>query len=202
MNTSRRAFLATSFSAGLTSALAFAAVPAFALTDAEANRLVARLVADINKTINSGGSVNRMIGDFEKIFIRYADVPTIARSALGPQARSASASQLRAYTGVFQGYIARKYGRRFNEFKGGTVTVRNAVNRGKFFEVNTVADLPGQAPFGVVFRVSDRSGKDLFFDMIVEGISLLSTERVEIGAMLDRRKGDIGALTQDLKRAG
>jgi phospholipid transport system substrate-binding protein len=50
----------------------------------------------------------------------------------------------------------------------------------------------------VAFRVSDRSGKQLFFDIIIEGISLLSSERVEIGALLDARNGHIGRLTQDL----
>ena len=57
---------------------------------------------------------------------------------------------------------------------------------------------PSSAPFEVTFRVSDRSGKQLFFDIIIEGISLLSSERVEIGALLDARNGHIGRLTQDL----
>ena len=50
--------------------------------------------------------------------------------------------------------------------------------------------------------MSDRSGRDLFFDMIIEGISLRLTERTEIGSMLDRRKGDIDALIGDLKQSG
>jgi phospholipid transport system substrate-binding protein len=50
--------------------------------------------------------------------------------------------------------------------------------------------------------VSDRSGQDKFFDMIIEGISLRLSERTEVGAMLDRRNGDIDALIQDLKQAG
>ncbi|MDO7735657.1 MAG: ABC transporter substrate-binding protein [Planktomarina temperata] len=50
--------------------------------------------------------------------------------------------------------------------------------------------------------MSDRSGRNLFFDIIVEGISLLSSERVEIGALLDARNGDIAKLTRDLARLG
>jgi len=42
----------------------------------------------------------------------------------------------------------------------------------------------------------------LFFDIIVEGISLLSSERVEIGALLDARNGDIAKLIRDLARLG
>ena len=42
----------------------------------------------------------------------------------------------------------------------------------------------------------------LFFDIIIEGISLLSSERVEIGALLDERNGNIARLTRDLVNLG
>jgi phospholipid transport system substrate-binding protein len=54
----------------------------------------------------------------------------------------------------------------------------------------------------VSFHVSDRSGKDLFFNMYIEGVNLLLTERTEIGAMLDKRRGDIDAMIRDLKKSG
>jgi phospholipid transport system substrate-binding protein len=68
--------------------------------------------------------------------------------------------------------------------------------------VRTTAELRGQAPFAVTFLVSDRSGQPKFFDLVIEGISLLRTERTEIGAMLDRRRRDIDLLIQDLRQAG
>ena len=122
----------------------------------------------------------------------------ISRSALGPRARTASALELNKFSFAFRSYIARKYGRRFKEFVGSAIIVKNTTNRGKFFEVNALATMQGSAPFEVAFRVSDRSGQQLFFDIIIEGISLLSSERVEIGALLDARNGDISRLTQDL----
>ena len=82
------------------------------------------------------------------------------------------------------------------------MTVEGARQVKNFYEVNAVAKLRGQAPFAVTFLVSDRSGQDKFFDLLIEGISLLRTERTEIGAMLDRRGGDIDALIADLQRAG
>lgn len=176
--------------------------PALALTANEASALIQRATGEINAVINSGKSESAMYGDFERIFARYADVPTIARSALGPDARRASQGQLRAFTQAFQGYMARKYGRRFREFIGGQVVVQGARQVKTFYEVNATANLRGQAPFAVTFLVSDRSGRDLFFDLLIEGISLLRTERTEIGAMLDRRGGNIDALIADLQRAG
>lgn len=173
-----------------------------ALTSDQAAALIQRATAEINTVINSGRSETAMYRDFERIFERYADVPTIARSALGPDARRASSAQLRAFTQAFQGYMARKYGRRFREFIGGQITVQGARAVKSFYEVSAVADLRGEPPFAVTFLVSDRSGRDKFFDLLIEGISLLRTERTEIGAILDRRGGDIDALVADLQRTG
>ena len=52
----------------------------------------------------------------------------------------------------------------------------------------------------MTFLVSGQSSR--FFDMLIEGVSLLKSERTEIGSMLDRRKGDINALISDLRKAG
>lgn len=170
-----------------------------ALDTGAARALVDSVVAEINRVINSGKSESAMYGEFRQIFMRYADVPTIARSTLGPEARQASRQQLAAFTEAFSIYMARKYGARFREFIGGEIVVRNAQPVNTFVEVNGQAVLRGQAPFAVTFLVSDRSGSVKFFDLLIEGISLLKTERTEIGAMLDARRGNIDQLTADLR---
>jgi phospholipid transport system substrate-binding protein len=38
--------------------------------------------------------------------------------------------------------------------------------------------------------------------MFIEGVNLLLTERTEIGAMLDARKGNLNQLIKDLNRTG
>ena len=160
------------------------------------------MVADIQSVINSGKAEPQMYQDFARIFTRYADVPTVARYCLGQDARTASATQLKNFTNAYVGYISRKYGSRFREFAGGTIEVQGTRAVKSYFEVKTVANLRGQAPFEVTFLVSDKSGKNLFFDMYVEGISMLKSERTEIGAMIDRRKGDLDAMIADLAKAG
>jgi phospholipid transport system substrate-binding protein len=51
----------------------------------------------------------------------------------------------------------------------------------------------------VDFHVSDASGKALFFNIIIEGIDMLLSERTEFGAMLDQRRGDLDRLIADLR---
>ncbi len=194
---SRRGFVAL-----LPAAAAFAALPAQAMSDGEARGLIQSVVSDINRVINSGKSERAMYGDFERIFRRYGDVRAIAYSVLGADRRRASSTQLGAFSDAFAGYLSRKYGKRFREFIGGQIEVQGTRNSGRYVEVLTVTKLQGSAPFEVVFRVSDRSGQDRFFDIVIEGISLGKTERTEIGALLDRNRGNIDAMIRDLRGLG
>ncbi len=195
----RRRFLAVT--GGGTVAM-LAGAPALALNSAQAEHLIDQVVARINSVINSGGSEGAMLAEFERIFGDYADVNFIAFKTLGPPARSATNAQMQAYSRAFQGYMARKYGRRFREFIGGRVEVIEARAVKSFFEVKTLTKLRGRAPFDVSFFVSDKSGRSLFFDMRIEGISLVNSEATEIRAMLDRRRGDLDQMINDLTRAG
>ena len=190
-----------SFGLGLGATAVLVAMPAAALNVDQAKTLIGKAVGDINAIINSGKSEKQMFPAFEKLFSQYADVPTIAQSALGVAARSASGAQMKAFTKAFQVYISRKYGRRFREFIGGKIEVTDARTVKSYFEVISTAYLKGESPFEVRWHVSDKSGRNLFFNIIIEGVNMLASERTEIGAMLDKRKGNLDALIEDLKNA-
>jgi phospholipid transport system substrate-binding protein len=195
----RRTFLSTLAAASATAA----ATPLWAaLNEAAASLLIQKLVGDINQTIESGKREAAMFRDFEKIFARYSDTSYIAAYTMGVDARRASASQKKAYSKAFQSYIARKYGSRFREFIGGRLEVTGVKKVNKWYEVSCVAYLRGESPFEVTFQVSDRSGKNLFFNMYIEGVNLLLIERTEIGAIIDRNGGDIDKMIAELKQRG
>ena len=175
---------------------------ALALTEARARTLIDQLVGEINRVIASGKAETAMYGDFERIFARYSDTSYISAYAMGVDGRRASSAQKRAFSKAFQSYIARKYGKRFREFIGGRLEVQGVRKVKSWYEVRTIAYLRGESPFDVTFLVSDRTGRDLFFNMFIEGVNMLLTERTEIGAMLDRRGGDIDKMIADLARAG
>lgn len=178
------------------------APPALALNADEARKLVDRLTDDVMSVINSGKSETAMYDEFERIFAKYADVPIIAQTTLGVAWRSASAAQRSAYVEAFRGYMARKYGKRFREFIGSEITVTGSRPEKSFFVVDSTVKLAGQAPFEVNWLISDKSGKDLMFNLIIEGINMMRSEREEIGLMLDKNGGDINGLITDLKTAG
>ncbi len=187
---------------GFVAAAALLPLRALALNADQARALVDRIVADINRVINSGASERRMLGQFQQIFQSYANTTVIAFRVLGADARRASDRQKRDFVEAFEGYISRKYGRRFREFVGGQVIVERAHPVKSWFEVQTAVHLQGQDPFRVDFLIREAGGQSLFFDMLIEGISLTRVEREEIGSMLDSRGGDLDRLIADLRNAG
>lgn len=180
----------------------FAPSAAEAMTQAQARDLITRVMGEVQSIVSSGRDLNGVIREFEGLFARYGDVPVIARSVLGPAARSATPAQLSAFTEVFRSYMARKYGRQFRRFAGARADVTGARQVQSYWEVVSTMTMRGEAPFEVRWQVSDRSGQHKFFNLIIEGVNLLSAERQEIGTMLERRGGNIDRMTEDLRRAG
>ncbi len=174
----------------------------WAISNEAAIDLIGRMIAEIHGVINSGKSEPRMYKDFEKVLVKYGDINIIARSALGVAWRSASGSQRSQFTKAFQGYISRKYGSRFREFIGGKIEVISSKPVKSGFLVTSTATLQGMDPFIIEWQVSDKSGKDKMFNMYIEGINMLATERTEVGAMLDKRNGNLNKLIADLNKAG
>jgi phospholipid transport system substrate-binding protein len=52
----------------------------------------------------------------------------------------------------------------------------------------------------VRWHVSDKGGRPMFFNIIIEGVNMLAAERTEIGALLDANGRSIAALTSALDR--
>ncbi len=191
------------FGAGLAAGAGFLAMalPVRALTVDQARALIDKVVAEVNAIISSGASEAQMLDAFEKVFATYADVPVVGRKALGPAYGTATPAQQAAFTKAFQGYISRKYGRRFREFIGGRIEVKGARPVKSFYEVDSTVYLQGEAPFQVLWDVSDKSGRLLFFNLIIEGVDMMISERTEVQSMLDQNGGDIDKLIAALNAA-
>ncbi len=169
------------------------------VSSAQAQQIVTALSDEIIRIVNSGTSESAAIREFERIFERYADVPTIARFSLGVAARDASRGQLSAFSDAFSGYVARKYGVRFKEFEGGSIEIGRTRQDRQVTIVEATARLPGESPIAVEFHLSDRGGSAKVFNLVLEGVNMLTTERAEITAMLDQEGGSIDALTRRLR---
>ena len=177
-------------------AAALLPLPALALTENGATAYVQRVIDDVLKIINSGQSEAQLLRRFKRVFTSYADIDIIARSVLGPPYRGLSSRERRTFSDAFGSYISHKYGRQFREFQGATITVTRARDAGsKGVLVSSQVRQPGQSPFALDWQVSDRSGQVKLINLVIEGLSLLTSEREEIRGQLAAHRGDVAALT-------
>ena len=195
--------LATSALRGATLAVAvtasLAAAPARA-SDDPAAALVGEVFAKIEAVAKADLSDADIASAVEGLFRQHADVVILARSSLGPDSRRATPEQLQAFTDAFVRYISRKYAGSFSSFTGGSVEVKSVKEVRSWKEVQSIVHLDGNEPIEVIFLVSDRTGENLFFDMIVEGISLRRTLQVEIVGVLEAHNGDIDSVIAEISQ--
>jgi phospholipid transport system substrate-binding protein len=174
------------------------ASPVFAFKKSDAEKLIRNLTNDVLGAVNEQKSKDIMFSRFEEIFSKYADVPLIARKALGPSWRGASKAQRSAYVSAFRGYMARYYGKRFEEFLGSEIIVSNSRKTSGGFLVGSNIILKDGSSYQAQWHVIDARGKYLMYNLFLEGVSVLSDVRVQIGSMLDKRAGSIDRLIEHL----
>ena len=117
------------------------------------------LARELTQLVNSGRGEAQMYAGFEGILARYADMPAVAASVLGPPWRGASAGQRQAFVAAFQRYLSRRYGKQFREYRNARIDVTGARDGGKAgVLVKTTVVRPGQEDIAVDWQVSDRSG--------------------------------------------
>jgi phospholipid transport system substrate-binding protein len=174
------------------------ASPVFAFKKSDAEKLIKNLTNDVLSAVNEQKSEDIMFSRFEEIFSKYADVPLIARKALGPTWRGASKAQRSAYVSAFRGYMARYYGKRFEEFLGSEIIVSNSRKTSGGFLVGSNIILKDGSSYQAQWHVIDARGKYLMYNLFLEGVSVLSDVRVQIGSMLDKRAGSIDRLIEHL----
>jgi phospholipid transport system substrate-binding protein len=174
------------------------ASPIFAFKKSDAEKLIKNLTNDVLGAVNEQKSEDIMFSRFEEIFSKYADVPLIARKALGPTWRGASKAQRSAYVTAFRGYMARYYGKRFEEFLGSEIIVSNSRKTSGGFLVGSKIVLKDGSSYQAQWHIIDARGKYLMYNLFLEGVSVLSDVRVQIGSMLDKRAGSIDRLIKHL----
>lgn len=181
---------------------ALVAMPAHAMTAGQAKAAIQTAADEVYAIINSGAPAAQMYRQFEGVFARRADLDAMVRSALGPTARQIDQRTFAEFKAAMAGYVARKYGKRFREFIGSRLEVGEARQVKSFWSVSSVAYLNGRSPLQVDWHISDKTGQPRFFNLIIEGVNMLASEREEIRAMLARRRGDVNAVIADLRQAG
>ncbi|HEX3498491.1 MAG TPA: ABC transporter substrate-binding protein [Stellaceae bacterium] len=193
--------LSRNFARAVMLVLAMAAVqpgPARAASDP------AGFIADLGQqamvVLTSQRSEAEREGQFRTLFDTGFDVPAVARFALGRYWTIASPAQQQEFTTLFTAYMVHVYAVRFNEFTGQQFKVTGSRPEGDASTlVTSQLGSDGNQPVKIDWRVAKVAGGFKITDIVVEGISMMVTQRQEFSAVIQRGGGDIEALLKPLR---
>jgi len=132
---------------------------------------------------------------FRQLFQADFDGPGIARFVLGRYWRSATEPEQQEFLKLFEDYVVFVYGTRLSNFSGETFKLRGSRTDASGTIVSTDIISPsGDAPIKVDWRLITDHGSFKINDVIIEGISMLVTQRSEFASVIQRHGGQVGEL--------
>ncbi len=134
---------------------------------------------------------------------RGFDTEAIGRFVLGRHWQNADEPQRAAFIDLFRSYTALAYARRFEAYSGQRLAVTGSrdisTENSTRALVNTQLKAKDGAPVKVDWRL--RHGKDgwRIYDVVVEGVSMVLTQKSEFAAVIERNGGKLQPLMDQLR---
>ncbi len=182
----RRALLGAACAAAFLPKLAGAAGSEAA--DAEA---FVRDIGDKVMAILTDGSKSdaQKLVELKKILDNNTDLDLVARLVLGRYWRTASDEERQEYVKLFHELLMKTLASRLGDYNGQTFQVTGSQQVSDTDSVVTtkiirVGDGP---PLKVDWRVRDEGGKFALIDVVAEGVSLVVSQRNEVGSIVERQ---------------
>jgi phospholipid transport system substrate-binding protein len=133
---------------------------------------------------------------FRELFEADFDGPGIARFVLGRYWRSASQQEQQEFLKLFDDYVVFVYGTRLANFNGESFKVRGSRTEESGVIVSTDVINPGEAPIKIDWRLVTVNGAFKINDIIIEGISMMVTQRSEFASVIQRHGGQVSGLLE------
>lgn len=139
--------------------------------------------------------------ELRRLLHDHFDVEFISRFVLSRFWRTASESERSEFRQLFEDYVVAAYGRRFGSFNGERFAIGQTFPQDdERVVVRSDVVRPGGETMTVDWRVQRRGdGEWRIIDIVVEGVSMMVTQRSEFAAVL-LREGSVTALNSKLKQ--
>ncbi len=125
----------------------------------------------------------------EALFKDNLDFDWVAKFVMGRFWREATDDQKKRYIGVYKDFLTKHYTARFAEYTNGTFKVTGAkeMEGGEsVVSMEIIGDEKNAQPVLIDYKVRKGSGGFKVFDIIVEGVSLITTQRSEFASVLNK----------------
>lgn len=143
---------------------------------------------------NDPAYVHRLV---DELFLPHVDFDRVSALVLGPHWRQASEAQRAQFREAFKGLLIHTYAAALNELSEWQIRFppERPSASGRDLTVRTQVMRPGGEPIDVDYRMHEKGGRWLAFDVSVAGVSLLNAYRSTFTQMA-RERGIDGLIAE------
>ena len=169
-----------------------------------AGALVDTMISDLETFLATDtGEESARTAEIDRVLNTYFDMDSITRFSAGQYWRAANSKQKTEYGSLFREVLCGTIVRNFDQLQGLAYTADAATAKGDKFVIisGTFNDTTGERPaVKVNWRVLTREGAaPKVFDIEIENLSLLITQKQENVAVIRKNKGEFVALINAMK---
>ena len=169
-----------------------------------AGSLVDSMISDLETFLATDtGDESARSAEINRVLNTYFDMDSITRFSAGQYWRAASSEQKTEYGSLFREVLCGTIVRNFDQLQGLAYTTDAATAKGDKFVIvsGTFTDTAGKRPaVKVNWRLLTREGTaPKVFDIEIENLSLLVTQKQENVAVIRKNKGEFVALINAMK---
>ncbi len=137
---------------------------------------------------------------FRELLTAGFDVKAIRRFVLGRYWRKATEAERAEFTGLFEDLIVATYSKKFSDYSGQTLKVEAIREENqKTASVASRIRRRGGEPIRIDWRLLRRGGSWRIVDVVVEGMSMVLSQRSEYASVIKADGGRIGGLLVKLR---
>ena len=185
----------------------FTLFPLTAYADARitaASTLVDSMILDLETFLDTDtGDERARTAEIDRVLNTYFDMESITRFSAGQYWRAANGEQKTEYGSLFREVLCGTIVRNFDQLNGLQYSPGATSTKGDKFVIvgSTFTDINGaRPPVAVNWRVLTREGQPpRVFDIEIENLSLLVTQKQENVAVVRKNKGQFGALIEAMQ---
>ena len=173
--------------------------------EAAASALIDQMIGDLAAFLATDtGDFDARAAEIDRVLGTYFDMDTITRFSAGQYWRAADDDQKAEYADLFREVLRGTIVRNFDQLSGLDYAAGGTSAKGDKFVIvrGTFTDTTGDRPkVAVNWRVLSRDGRPpLVFDIEIENLSLLVTQKQENVAVIRKNKGQFEALIDAMRQ--
>ncbi|MDC0179165.1 ABC transporter substrate-binding protein [Candidatus Pelagibacter sp.] len=147
-------------------------------------------------------SKQEKINELKIIAKETVDIKGISFYSLGSARKILNDNQKRVYFNLFENYFLKSFSSRLSEYTNPKIVVRSKkiINKNYTIVNSALISTPERPEIKIDWRVYTKNPDNpLIRDLIIEGLSLVRTQKEEFASILNSNDGDINALFTTLE---